>query len=71
MKMRVRDTGEVVELPDHHGTKSNCPAECVFMCTLDAGHPGLHVGHDEGGPLAFWRDQDLCPTLVDPLEPTP
>ena len=70
MKMRVQDTGEVVELPGL-GAKGDCPSECSFLCTLDAGHAGVHVGHDDGGPFAFWHDGDTYPTLVDPLEPTP
>ena len=70
MKMRVRDTGEVVELAEL-GEEEDCPSECSFLCTLDFGHSGVHVGHGDGGPLAFWHDGDTRPTLVEPLEPTP
>ena len=70
MKMRVRDTGEVVELPEP-GDKLNCPSKCILECTLDAGHEGMHVGHGLSLPRAFWHDGDTYPTLVDPLEPTP
>ena len=70
MKMRVRDTGEVVELPEP-GDKLNCPSECIFSCTLDLGHSGVHVGHGLFLPRAFWHDGDTGPTIVVPLEPTP
>ena len=68
--MRVRDTGEVVELPEP-GDKLNCPSKCILKCTLDAGHEGMHVGHGLSLPRAFWHDGDTHPTLVEPLEPTP
>lgn len=68
--MRVRDTGEVVELPEP-GAKGNCPSECSFLCTLDAGHSGVHVAHGLQLPRAFWHDGDTRPTIVVPLEPSP
>ena len=66
----------MVELPEFNRIKPICRDEgfCDFitiLCTLPAGHSGMHVGHGIEGPLAFWNDGDTHPTLVDPLEPTP
>ena len=71
MKMRVRDTGEVVELPETPGVNRNCQSHRFFWCTLDIGHSGVHVAHCGDEPVAFWNDDDYDPTEVEPLEPTP
>ena len=73
--MRVRDTGEVVEL----GPSWNIDEEngCFvkrggFHCTLRAGHSGPHTAHGVGDiPLTFWNDGDASPTRVASLEPAP
>ena len=74
--MRVRDTGEVVELPEFDRMQSICRDEGsedygALVCTLPAGHSGVHVAHGVEGPLAFWLDSDKRLTLVTSLEPSP
>ena len=72
MKMRVRGTGDLVELPPCEFSGDCCPENMhAWKCTLNAGHVGPHVAHGTKLPITFWHDGDTYPTLVDPLEPTP
>ena len=74
MKMRVRDTGEVVELGEPWNPDVDvCLMELDgFLCTHCIAHDGPHVAHGPaGGPLAFWNDGDTHVTRVALLEPTP
>ena len=74
--MRVRDTGEVVELPEFERPQSSCRDKRsdyygTLLCTLPLGHSGMHVAHGIERPLGFWLDSDKRLTRVAPLEPTP
>ena len=71
MKLRVVETGEIVELPAFARTGRCCQAIVPrWGCTRDAGHVGPHVAHGTKLPITFWNDGDTVTTRVEPLEST-
>ncbi|MGC8517927.1 MAG: hypothetical protein ACP5P4_05280 [Steroidobacteraceae bacterium] len=67
MKMRVVDTGEIVELEQSPEQGWSCQSECNWwLCSLPHGHNGQHVTYIAVGfPVAFWSDGDAKAKRVE------